>query len=61
MCIAKAGSGDILKTPEDAIELINEYANAGFYKLTEKLEETPLSGSDFEWVLQEIFEREISE
>lgn len=61
MCIAKAGNVDILKTPEEAIELINEYANAGFYKLAEKLEETPLSGSDFEWVLQEIFEREISE
>lgn len=61
MCIAKAGNVEILKTPEQAIEMINEYANAGFYKLAERLDERPLAGSDMEWVLQEIFEREIPE
>ena len=31
MCIAKAGSLDIMKEPTKAIDLINEYANGGFY------------------------------
>ena len=61
LCIAKAGTVDILKTPESAIELINEYANAGFYKLSEMLDDNPVSGSDLQWVLQEIFSRDVIE
>ena len=30
LVIAKAGSLDIMKKPQDAINLINEYANGGF-------------------------------
>ncbi len=59
LCIAKAGTVEILKTPEAAVELINEYANTGFYILTERLEDNPITGSDLQWVLQEIFSRKI--
>jgi len=33
MCISKAGSLDILKEPQKAVTLINEYANGGFYRI----------------------------
>ena len=56
MCIAKAGSLDIMKEPEKAIEMINEYANGGFYYILEMLEESPMV-DDLEWVKQEIFGR----
>lgn len=57
MCVARAGSIDILKNPEDAINMINEYANGGFYWVMEKMQENPaLNG--FEWVKQEVFKRE---
>ena len=57
MCVARAGNIDILKTPENAISLINEYANGGFYWILERMQENPaLNG--FEWVKQEVFTRE---
>lgn len=58
MCIAKAGTLDILKDPNDAISLINEYANAGFHKIFEDMQSKNVF-NDFEWVKQEIFSREI--
>ena len=33
MCIARTGSLDIMKTPSDAIQVISEYANGGFYHI----------------------------
>lgn len=59
MCISKAGSLDIMKEPQKAIDMINEYANGGFYYIMKELEITPLT-NDLEWVKQEIFGREIS-
>ncbi len=57
MCVARAGSIDILKNPENAINLINEYANGGFYWIMQKMEDNPaLNG--FEWVKREVFSRE---
>ena len=57
MCVARAGNIDILKNPENAISLINEYANGGFYWILERMQENPaLNG--FEWVKQEVFTRE---
>jgi hypothetical protein len=58
MCIAKAGSLDIMKEPQKAIDMINEYANGGFYYIMKELEGKPLT-NDLEWVKQEIFSREI--
>ena len=56
MCIAKSGSLDIMKNPEKAINMINEYANGGFYYILEMLDENPMI-DDLEWVKQEIFGR----
>lgn len=61
MCIAKAGSLDILKDPQKAIELINEYANAGFYYILKMTENGENTFNDLEKVKQEIFSREIIE
>ena len=61
MCIAKAGSLDILKDPQKAIELINEYANAGFYYILKMMENGENTFNDLEKVKQEIFSREIIE
>ena len=58
MCISKAGSLDIMKEPQKAIDMINEYANGGFYYIIKELEDKPIS-NDFEWVKQEIFGREM--
>lgn len=58
MCIAKANSLDILKNPDDAINMINEYANAGFHKILRDME-TNTVYNDLEWVKQEIFSRAI--
>lgn len=60
LCIAKAGSLDIMKEPQKAIELINEYANGGFYYIIQKIEAHPVV-NDLEWVKQEIFERPIND
>ena len=57
MCVAKAGSLDILKEPQQAINLINEYANGGFYYIINRLQGETVS-NDLEWVKQEIFSRE---
>lgn len=58
MCIAKVKTLDILKEPEKAIQLINEYANAGFHKILKEMEANPVY-NDLEWVKQEIFSREV--
>ena len=56
LCIAKVGSLDIMKEPQKAIEMINEYANGGFYYIMQKMGSQPVT-NDLEWVKQEIFER----
>ena len=60
LCIAKSGTVDIFKEPAKVIEMINEYANGGFYYIMEKLEKEGMV-NDFDWVKQEIFEREIAD
>ena len=58
MCIAKAGSLDIMKEPTKAIDLINEYANGGFYYIMKMMQDQPIT-NDLEWVKQEIFGRSL--
>lgn len=58
MLIAKTGSLEILKTPTEAIQIINEYANAGFYHIMKLMESGENTFNDFEQVKQEIFSRE---
>ena len=56
MCVARAGKLDILKNPEDAINLINQYANGGFHWIMDEMKDNPaLNG--FEWVKREVFTR----
>ena len=57
MCVARAGSIDILKDPEAAISLINEYANGGFYWIMQRMKDNPVYNG-FEWVKQEVFSRD---
>ena len=57
LAIAKAGSLDIMKNPIDAINLINEYANGGFYHILKLMENGENSFNDLEKVKQEIFSR----
>ena len=57
MVIAKCGSLEILKTPQEAINIINEYANAGFYHIIKLMENGENTFNDFEKVKQEIFSR----
>lgn len=57
MCIAKANSLDILKEPQKAIELINEYANGGFYYILKMMGNGENTFNDLEKVKQEIFSR----
>jgi hypothetical protein len=61
MCIAKAGTLDILKDPKEAISLINEYANGGFYYIQRMIENGENSFNDLEKVKQEIFNRKVEE
>ena len=61
MCIAKAGTLDILKEPDKAISLINEYANGGFYYIQKLINNDENSFNDLEKVKQEIFKRKIEE
>ena len=56
MCIAKVGSLDIMKEPTKAIDLINEYANGGFYYIMKMMQDQSIT-NDLEWVKQEIFMR----
>lgn len=58
MCITKAGTLDILKDPKDAISLINEYANGGFYRIQKLIENGENTFNDLEKVKEEIFGRE---
>ena len=58
MCIAKTGSLEIMKEPSKAIDLINEYANGGFYYIMKMMQDQSIS-NDLEWVKQEIFGREV--
>ena len=57
MCIARTGSVDIMKTPSDAIQVISEYANGGFYHIMKLMENGENSFNDLEKVKQEIFSR----
>ena len=57
MCIAKNESLDIMKNPADAIGMINEYANAGFYHILKLIETGENSFNDMQQVLKEIFSR----
>lgn len=57
LAIAKTGSLDIMKNPNDAINLINEYANGGFYHIMKLMENGENSFNDLEKVKQEIFSR----
>jgi len=57
LAIAKAGTLDIMKNPIDAINLINEYANGGFYHIMKLMENGENSFNDLEKVKQEIFSR----
>ena len=57
LAIAKAGTLDIMKNPADAINLINEYANGGFYHIMKLMENGENSFNDLEKVKQEIFSR----
>ena len=57
LCIAKSGTVDIFKEPSRVIEMINEYANGGFYYIMDKLDKEGMV-NDFDWVKQEIFTRE---
>ena len=61
LAIAKAGSLDIMKNPQDAINLINEYANGGFYHIMKLMENGENSFNDLEKVKQEIFSRNYDE
>jgi hypothetical protein len=56
MCIAKAGTLDILKDPEAAIAQINEYANAGLHYIFDEMQDKPVN-NDSLWVKQEILSR----
>ena len=57
LAIAKAGTLDIMKNPSEAINLINEYANGGFYHIMKLIENGENSFNDLEKVKQEIFSR----
>lgn len=58
LAIAKAGTLDIMKDPNDAINLINEYANGGFYHIMKLIENGENNFNDLEKVKQEIFSRD---
>ncbi|MCQ2112049.1 MAG: hypothetical protein MJY95_01755 [Bacteroidaceae bacterium] len=60
MCIARNGSLDIMKEPEEAVRNISEYANGGFYHILKLMENGENSFNDFEKVKQEIFSRNYS-
>lgn len=57
--IAKTGSLEVLKSPSSAIELINEFANGGFYYIQSLMENGENNFNDLEKVKQEIFNRNI--
>jgi hypothetical protein len=57
MCIAKNNSLDIMKNPIDAINMINEYANAGFYHILKLIDTGENFFNDMQQILKEIFGR----
>lgn len=57
MCIARTGSVEIMRTPSEAIQVISEYANGGFYHIIQLMENGENTFNDFEKVKQEIFSR----
>ncbi len=57
MAIAKAGDLNILKTPDEFITLINEYANGGFHYIRTMIENQGGLSNDVEFVKREIFSR----
>lgn len=57
MCVARAGSLDVMKDPEEAIRVISEYANGGFYHIKKLIENGENTFNDMEKVKQEIFTR----
>lgn len=59
LCISKTNSLDILKIPSTAIDLINEYANGGFYHIQTLMDNGENAFNDLEKVKQEIFGREL--
>lgn len=61
LCIARAGSLDVMKNPDEAIMMISEYANGGFYHIKTLMENGENSFNDFEKVKQEIFARELKD
>ena len=58
MCIARYGSVEIMKKPSEAIMLISEFANGGFYHIMRLMENGENSFNDLEKVKQEIFSRD---
>jgi hypothetical protein len=58
MCIARTGSLEIMKKPDEAIRVIAEYANGGFDHIMKLMENGENTFNDFEKVKQEIFGRE---
>jgi hypothetical protein len=60
LCISKSGSLDILAEPKDAIELINQYANGGFYYIQKLMDNGENSFNDLEKIKQEIFNRALA-
>lgn len=59
LTISKTNSLDILKNPSNAIDLINEYANGGFYYIQQLMDNGENSFNDLEKVKQEIFTRDL--
>ena len=57
MCIARTGSLEIMKEPSNAIQVISEYANGGFYHILKLMENGENTFNDMEKVKQEIFGR----
>jgi hypothetical protein len=59
MCVSKSKSLEILKDPKNAINMINEYANGGFYYIQKLMDNGENSFNDLEKVKQEIFGRQV--
>ena len=57
LCISKSKSLEILKTPEEVITMINEYANGGFHHIQGLIDAGENPFRSFEDVKQEIFNR----
>ena len=61
LCISKHGSLDILKEPDNLIQMINEYANGGFYHIQQLIDNGQHPFNTMESVKQEIFQRNTSD